>query len=119
MADSSIFWLRAAAILYALAMLQSMYVILKGSNSLYGLAQSVFRVGVVIHGVAIVELVMSEGRLPVENFYGTISVCGFLVALVFLYVIASIFIWGGELNAAIVRWREYGKAQAEMAPAEE
>ena len=42
-----------------------------------------------------------------------------MVALVFLYVIASIFIWGGELNAAIMRWREYGKAQAEMAPAEE
>jgi membrane protein len=29
-----------------------------------------------------------------------------MVALVFLYVIASIFIWGGELNAAILRWRE-------------
>jgi membrane protein len=29
-----------------------------------------------------------------------------MVALVFLYVIASIFIWGGELNAAIRRWRE-------------
>jgi membrane protein len=42
-----------------------------------------------------------------------------MVALVFLYVIASIFIWGGELNAAIMRWREYGKAQAEMARAEE
>ena len=38
-----------------------------------------------------------------------------MVALVFLYVIASIFIWGGELNAAILRWREYGQAQAEMA----
>ena len=38
-----------------------------------------------------------------------------MVALVFLYVIASIFIWGGELTAAILRWREYGKAQAEMA----
>jgi ABC-type uncharacterized transport system permease subunit len=86
LADSSIFWLRVAAILYALAMLQSMYVILKGSNTLYGAAQAVFRVGVVIHGVAIVELVMAEGRLPVESFYGTISVCGFLVALVFLFV---------------------------------
>ena len=27
-----------------------------------------------------------------------------MVALVFLYVIASIFIYGGELNAAILRW---------------
>ncbi len=29
-----------------------------------------------------------------------------MVALVFLYVTASIFIWGGELNAAILRQRE-------------
>jgi membrane protein len=29
-----------------------------------------------------------------------------MIALVFLYVIASIFILGGELNAAIMRWRE-------------
>jgi membrane protein len=42
-----------------------------------------------------------------------------MVALVFLYVIASIFIWGGELNAAILRWRDYGKAQAEAASAAE
>ena len=34
-----------------------------------------------------------------------------MIALVFLYVIASIFIFGGELNAAIVRWREDRKAQ--------
>jgi len=42
-----------------------------------------------------------------------------MIALVFLYVIATIFIFGGELNAAILRWREYGKAQAEMASAAE
>jgi membrane protein len=29
-----------------------------------------------------------------------------MIALVFLYVVASIFILGGELNAAILRWRE-------------
>ena len=38
-----------------------------------------------------------------------------MIALVFLYYSAWIFIFGGELNAAILRWREYGKAQAEMA----
>ena len=39
-----------------------------------------------------------------------------MIALVFLYVIATIFIFGGELNAAILRWREYGKVQAETLP---
>ena len=32
-----------------------------------------------------------------------------MIALVFLYVIATIFIFGGELNAAILRWRDYGR----------
>ena len=38
-----------------------------------------------------------------------------MIALVFLYVIASIFILGGELNAAIMRWREAQKAPLETA----
>ena len=38
-----------------------------------------------------------------------------MVALVFLYVIASIFIWGGELNAAILRWREVRELMASAA----
>ena len=45
-----------------------------------------FASGVVLHGVAIVELAMAEGRLPVENFYGTMNLCAFLIALVFLFV---------------------------------
>ena len=40
-----------------------------------------------------------------------------MVALVFLYVTASIFIWGGELNAAIVRAREEA-AEEKLRPAE-
>ena len=42
-----------------------------------------------------------------------------MIALVFLYVIATIFIFGGELNAAILRWREYGKAERQAMPAAE
>jgi ABC-type transport system involved in cytochrome c biogenesis permease subunit len=86
MGETSIFWLRAAAILYAVAMLHSMFMILKGSSSFYRYALAVFRVGVVLHGVSIIELAMAEGRLPVENVYGTINLCAFLIALLFLFV---------------------------------
>lgn len=86
MADMSIFWLRMAALLYAVAMLHSLFFVLKGVNSLYPAASAVFRVGVVLHGVALVELAMAEGRLPVESFYGTTSLCAFLIALAFLFV---------------------------------
>jgi membrane protein len=42
-----------------------------------------------------------------------------MVALVFLYVIASIFIWGGELNASIMRWRENAQTESARAAAAE
>ena len=32
-----------------------------------------------------------------------------IIALVFLYFIASIFVYGGELNAAIIKAREIGQ----------
>jgi ABC-type transport system involved in cytochrome c biogenesis permease subunit len=86
MVDSSIFWLRVAAVLYAMGLLHSMLAILKRRNDFYGFALGAFRVGVVLQGVAIVELAMAEGRLPVENFYGTINLCAFLIALAFLFV---------------------------------
>src|ERR1700690_961420 len=86
MMDSSIFWLRVAAFLYALGLLHSMLAFLGRRNDFYGFALTAFRVGVVLHGVAIVELAMAEGHLPVENFYGTINVCAFLIALAFLFV---------------------------------
>jgi ABC-type transport system involved in cytochrome c biogenesis permease subunit len=86
MLDSSIFWLRAAALLYAVGLTHSLLLISNRSKGFYGFAVGAFRVGIVLHGVAIVELARSENRLPVENFYGTLSICAFLIALVFLFV---------------------------------
>src|ERR1700674_603581 len=86
MADSSIFWLRMAAFLYAVGLLHSMLAILRRSAAFYPFALGTFRVGVVLHGVAIIELAEAYGRLPVESFYGTLSLCAFLIALVFLFV---------------------------------
>jgi ABC-type uncharacterized transport system permease subunit len=86
MADSSIFWLRVAAILYAVGLLHSMLAIVRRKPDFYSFALGTFRVGVVLHAVSIVELAAAEGRLPVENFYGTINLCAFLFALVFLFV---------------------------------
>jgi ABC-type uncharacterized transport system permease subunit len=86
MADSSTFWLRVAATLYAVGLLHSLVAIIRRKSDFYPFALGTFRIGVVLHGVAIVELAAAEGRLPVENFYGTINLCAFLFALVFLFV---------------------------------
>jgi ABC-type transport system involved in cytochrome c biogenesis permease subunit len=86
MVDSSIFWLRITALLYAFGLAHSLLAIVGRKGGFYGFALAMFRIGVVLHGVAIVELAMARGRLPVENFYGTLNLCAFLVALVFLFV---------------------------------
>jgi len=86
MLDSSIFWLRAAALIYAVGLVHSLLVILNRSKGFYSVALGFFRVGAVVHGVAIVELARSEGHMPVQSFYGTLSLCALLVALAFLFV---------------------------------
>ena len=86
MAETSIFWLRVAACLYGVGLLHSMLVLLRRKQTLYPIALATFRVGVVLHGVALVELAMAYGRLPLENFFETLNLCAFLIALVFLLV---------------------------------
>ncbi len=53
-------------------------------QTLYRAAFGAFCVGVVLHAVSLVELAMAYGRLPLDNFYETLCVCAFLIALVFL-----------------------------------
>jgi ABC-type transport system involved in cytochrome c biogenesis permease subunit len=86
MTDTSIFWLRAAACLYAIGLIHSMVSVIRRSQKVYPFALGTFRVGVVLHAVALVELAMAYGRLPLDNFYGTLNLCAFLIALVFVFV---------------------------------
>jgi ABC-type uncharacterized transport system permease subunit len=78
--ESSIFWLRVAACLYAVGLLHSILVMVRHGQSVFPLARATFRIAVVLHGVAIVE------RLMFGDGYQTLSVCAFLIAVVFLIV---------------------------------
>jgi ABC-type transport system involved in cytochrome c biogenesis permease subunit len=86
MVESSIFWLRVAACLYAVGLLHSMLALLRRKQSLYPFALGAFRVGVVLHGVSIVDLFMASRHIPVDNAFQTLSVCAFLIAVLFLAV---------------------------------
>jgi ABC-type uncharacterized transport system permease subunit len=79
------FWLRVAACLYALGLLHSILVLVRHRQSVLGVALGAFRIAVVLHGVAIVDMAIASGRI-VDNIYQTLSLCAFLVALVFLLV---------------------------------
>ena len=86
MIETSIFWLRAAACLYALGLLHSILTLLRRNQNLYPAALTAFRVGAVLHGVSIVELAMAYGHLPLDNFFSTLSVGAFLITILFLIV---------------------------------
>jgi len=86
MIETSIFWLRVAACLYALGLLHSILSVLRHKQSVFQVALWAFRIAAVLHGVALVDLAMAYGHLPVANFYQALSLCAFLIALVFLAV---------------------------------
>ena len=80
--ESSVFWLRVAACLYAVGLLHSILVLVRHGQSVFPLARATFRIAVVLHGVAIVERLMFGD----SGGYQTLSVCAFLIAVVFLIV---------------------------------
>jgi ABC-type uncharacterized transport system permease subunit len=63
-----------------------MLVLLGKRTGLYPIARGTFRIGAILQGVAIVDLGMALGRIPVDNFFETLSLCAFLIALLFLAV---------------------------------
>src|SRR5580693_6540780 len=63
-----------------------MLALIRRPNIPYPLARGAFLVGVILHGVAIVDLGMAISRLPVENVFQILSLCAFLIAVLFLAV---------------------------------
>ena len=45
-----------------------------------------FSIGAVLHFVSIIEEGLLQNRCPIANFYETLSMCAFLVTVVFLFV---------------------------------
>lgn len=82
----STFWLRVAVALYAAGLAHAILVALHRSSRILPLAMGAFTVGVVLHLVALVELTVSLGHLPLDNFFESMSVCAFLIAALFLFV---------------------------------
>jgi ABC-type transport system involved in cytochrome c biogenesis permease subunit len=67
-------------------MLHSMLVLLLKRGGMYPVARGTFRIAAILQGVAIVDLGMALHRIPVENFFETLSLCAFLIAVLFLVV---------------------------------
>lgn len=86
MAEMSVIWLRVSAALYSLGLLHAILMLVRRREHLFRVALGAFTLGAVFHFVSIVEEGVVSNRCPITNFYETLSMCAFLVAILYLFV---------------------------------
>jgi ABC-type uncharacterized transport system permease subunit len=86
MHEMSIFWLRAAVVLYSIGLLQAILTILRRKTQFFHVALGTFAVATILHMVSLVEAWIVLGHLPADNFFQSVSICAFLISNVFLFV---------------------------------
>ncbi len=86
MAEMSVIWLRVAAALYSLGLLHAILTLVRRREHLFRVALGAFGIGAIFHFVSIVEEGIVNNRCPITNFYETLSMCAFLVVIVYLFV---------------------------------
>lgn len=86
MHETAILWLRVATALYAFGLIHALMVALRKQSGFFPYALAAFCCGVVLHLVSVVETAVTTNRLPVDNFFESISVCALLIAIAFLFL---------------------------------
>ncbi len=86
MAEMSVIWLRVAAALYSIGLLHAILTLVRRREHLFRIAMAAFGLGSVFHFVSIVEEGVLNNRCPITNVYETLSMCAFLVVLLYLFV---------------------------------
>jgi ABC-type uncharacterized transport system permease subunit len=86
MAEMSVIWLRVAAALYSIGLLHAILTLVRRREHLFRVAFGAFALGSVFHFVSIIEEGIVNNRCPITNFYETLSMCAFLVVVVYLAV---------------------------------
>ncbi len=86
MHELSVFWLRAAAALYAIGLFHTLQIALRRGSSIFRAALFSFVAGLVLHMVAIVEDILASGNILPPGFLNSVSLCAFLAGLLFILV---------------------------------
>ena len=86
MAEMSVIWLRVAAALYSLGLLHAILTLVRRRENLFRVALGAFSIGAVFHFVSIMEEGLSTHRCPIASFYETLSMCAFLVVVLYLFI---------------------------------
>ena len=84
MLEMSIFWLRIAVVFYSAGLLSSLTTILRREQAFFPAALRAFACGLLFHFVSLVDRTFAVGHFPADNFFETISLCGFLLGVLFV-----------------------------------
>src|SRR5215510_8449746 len=86
MAEMSVLWLRVAAALYSIGLLHAILTLVRRREHLFRVAFGAFLLGAVFHLVSILEEGIINNRCPIATFYELLSMCAFLLVLLYLGV---------------------------------
>ena len=86
MAETSVFWLRIAAAMYSLGLLHAILTLVRRKQQIFRVAMGALALVAVFHFVSIVEEGLASRQCPITNFYQTVSMCAFLIVLLYLFV---------------------------------
>src|SRR4051794_12461202 len=86
MTEMSVIWLRVAAGLYSIGLLHAILTLVRRREHLFRVAIGAFALGAVFHFVSIIDEGVTNHRCPIANFYETLSMCAFIVAVVYVAV---------------------------------
>jgi ABC-type uncharacterized transport system permease subunit len=85
MAAMSVIWLRVAAVLYSVGLLHAILMLVRRRENLFRVAMGAFSLAAVFHFVSIAEEGILSNRCPITNFYESLSMCAFLVAILYVF----------------------------------
>jgi ABC-type transport system involved in cytochrome c biogenesis permease subunit len=86
MAEMSIIWLRVAAGLYSLGLLDAVLTIVQRRAHMFRVALGALTLAGVFHLVSIVEQGIAIEHFPASGFYESMSLCAFLITSLFLFI---------------------------------
>ena len=85
MGESSIIWLRVAAVLYSFGLIDAILPSCAVSGTCFALPGA-FGLGALFQLVSIIEQWMAEGQFPVSDIFQTMSFCAWVITVAFLAI---------------------------------
>ncbi len=86
MTDTSVLWLRVAAGLYSLGLIDAIFLVTRRREGLFQKAIAAFALGGFFHLISIVEQGILTHHFPADTIFETMSLCAFIVTVLFLFV---------------------------------